>query len=338
MLGVGIIGAGRIAKVHARTVTDSGARVAAIYDIIKPAATALAEQYQATPSSSVQELIEDPKVDIVLIASPSPFHVEQILAAVRAGKRVLCEKPLAPDFEGARYCVDQLGDKAKDVFIGFNRRFDVGHSEFNRRLRDGTVGTLTQLIITSRDPIPPPIEYAKTSGGLYRDMMIHDFDMAQWMLGDDPVMEVYAQGQCLVHKEFAEFDDVDTAAVSLRTAAGTIAVILNARYANYAYDQRIEALGTQGMLLSDNPRGTGVRHYSNDRFDNQDPYPGFFLERYQAAYQAEMEAFLECIATGAPIPISAIDGMRANYLAEAATASSQRGVAIKLTADYKVTW
>ena len=119
-----------------------------------------------------RKLIEDPKVDIVLIASPSPFHVEQILAAVRAGKRVLCEKPLAPDFEGARYCVDQLGDKAKDVFIGFNRRFDVGHSEFNRRLRDGTVGTLTQLIITSRDPIPPPIEYAKISGGLYRDMMI----------------------------------------------------------------------------------------------------------------------------------------------------------------------
>jgi myo-inositol 2-dehydrogenase / D-chiro-inositol 1-dehydrogenase len=250
---------------------------------------------------------------------------------------VMCEKPLAPTFSEAKQCVDTLGERADQVFLAFNRRFDPGHAAVKKAIESGEIGELAQLIITSRDPYPPPREYIPKSGGLFRDMMIHDFDMARWMLGEEPA-NIYSGGSCLVDPEIGKLGDVDTAFVTMVTPSGKQAVILNSRKAVYGYDQRIEAFGSAGMIISDNPAATGVRRYAGQSFGAPDRFRAFFMERYGESYRLEIEAFLGGLAKGPPALVTAIDGFRAVYLAEAAGASLRSGKSIELKSNCEVTW
>jgi myo-inositol 2-dehydrogenase / D-chiro-inositol 1-dehydrogenase len=337
MIGIALMGAGRIARVHANAIPAAGARLVTVFDIVEAAAAALASEVGASTALTAEEAFNHADVAAVLVATSSDTHVDYVIQAVEAGKAVMCEKPLAPTFLEAKQCVDRLGDRASRVFLAFNRRFDPGHAAVKKAIDSGEIGKLEQLTITSRDPYPPPLEYIPKSGGLFRDMMIHDFDMVRWMLGEEPV-SVFSRGSCLVDPQIGALGDVDTACVSLVTSSGKQAIILNSRRTAYGFDQRIEAFGSAGMVISDNPRATGLKRFSNNSFGAPDRFRAFFMERYGESYRLEIEAFVGGLATGAPPPINALDGLRAVYLAEAAGASLRLGKAIELKANCEVTW
>lgn len=337
MTGIALLGAGRIGQVHAKAIAQSGATLVSVFDVMPQSARAFGDKTGAQVCDSAEAAIHHPGVDGVLVATSTDTHVDLILASADAGKAVMCEKPIAPSLTEAQRCLNALGDKADRVFIGFNRRFDPGHSKVNAAVHSGEIGTLEQLTITSRDPYPPPLEYIPVSGGLFRDMMIHDFDIARWMLGEE-IVKISAEGNVAVDPEIGKLDDVDTAMVSMVSESGKQIIILNSRRAVYGYDQRIEAFGAEGMLISDNPSDTSVKRFSANQFAAPDAYATFFMDRYTVSYRREIEAFVQMIQTGGKAPVTAKDGFMASYLAEAATLSSKWGRSIELSTDGMTTW
>jgi myo-inositol 2-dehydrogenase/D-chiro-inositol 1-dehydrogenase len=326
-----------MAKVHAEAISAAGARLVSVFDVFEAAAASLAEKTGASVARTADDALNHPDVAAVLIATSSDTHARYVMEAVQAGKAVMCEKPLAPTLAEAQQCVDALGDRAGRDFLAFNRRFDPGHAAVKKAIESGEIGKLEQLTITSRDPYPPPLEYIPKSGGLFRDMMIHDFDMARWMLGEDP-SNIHSRGSCLVDPEIGKLGDIDTACVTLVTPSGKQAVILNSRRTAYGFDQRIEAFGSTGMVMSDNPKATGFKRFSSTNFGAPDRFRAFFMERYGDSYRLEIEAFVNGLAQGQSASVSAIDGLRAVYLAEAAGASLRTGKAIELKPNCEITW
>src|SRR5574337_37385 len=330
MTRIALLGAGRMGQVHAAAIAEAGAELALIYDPAAAAAETLAARTGARVAASGAAAMGDAAVDAIVIATSSDTHVDLLIEAVRTGKPVLCEKPLASSYEAARECIATIGETAaRRVFLGFNRRFDRGHAAVREAVHSGAVGRLEQLIITSRDPYPPPIEYVPRSGGLFRDMMIHDFDMARAVTRQDFVPAT-AHGSSIIDPEIGRLGDIDTAAVTLIAADGAIATIHNSRRCVFGFDQRIEAFGSAGMVMSDNPRQSGFVRFSKDNPGVQAPILEFFMERYGASYAAEIRLFIDCAGKGRDMPVNAIDGLMAAYLAEAATASRKRGQTVKL--------
>jgi myo-inositol 2-dehydrogenase / D-chiro-inositol 1-dehydrogenase len=337
MIGIALMGAGRMARVHAKAIGAAGGRLVTVYDVVESAAKSLAADTGASVARSAEEALDRSEVAAVLVVTSSNTHVDFIVKAVQAGKAVMCEKPLAPNLSEATRCISVLGTLAGSVFLAFNRRFDPGHAELKKAIDQGEIGSLEQLTITSRDPAPPPLDYIPNSGGLFRDMMIHDFDMARWILGEEPI-SIYSCGSCLVDPEIGKLGDIDTACVTMVTQSGRQAVILNSRRAVYGYDQRIEAFGSAGMVVSDNPRASGVKRYSSASFGAPDRLFSFYMDRYGDSYRREIETFLGGVAAGTQPPVNAIDGLRTAYLAEAAGASLRHGRAIELKSNCEVTW
>ena len=337
MIGIALMGAGRMARAHAKAIRAAGGTLVTVYDVVESAAKSLASDTGASLARSAEEALHHSEVRAVLVVTSSDTHVDCIIQGVEAGKAVMCEKPLAPNLADAQRCIKVLGTRADNVFLAFNRRFDPGHAALKKAIDTGEIGSLEQLTITSRDPAPPPLEYIPNSGGLFRDMMIHDFDMARWMLGEEPA-SISSCGSCLVNPQIGKLGDIDTACVTLVTSSGKQAVILNSRRAVYGYDQRIEAFGSAGMAISDNPRATCIKRYSKTSFGAPDRVFTFYMDRYGESYRAEVETFLRCVAADAPPPVNAIDGLRAVYLAEAAGASLRLGRAVELKSNCEVTW
>jgi myo-inositol 2-dehydrogenase / D-chiro-inositol 1-dehydrogenase len=331
MSGIALLGAGRMGQVHAAAIVSAGARVTVVFDPIQGAAEALAARTGARVASTAAEAISDSAVDAVIVATSSDTHVDLVIEAVQANKPVLCEKPLASRLEDARACIATIGEAAsRRVFLGFNRRFDRGHAGVRAAVHAGEIGRLEQLTITSRDPLPPPLDYVPRSGGLFRDMMIHDFDMARAITRQDFV-SLTAHGSSIIDPEIGKLGDIDTAAVTLLAADGTIVTILNSRRCAFGFDQRIEAFGAEGMVMSDNPRQSGLTRYSKAAPGTPAPILEFFMERYGDSYAAEIRMFLACAREGSDMPVNAIDGLMAAYLAEAATVSRKQGCIINLT-------
>ncbi|WP_280552862.1 inositol 2-dehydrogenase [Halomonas sp. 25-S5] len=316
-----LIGAGRIGKVHAQAI-DRNPKVslAAVADFHPEAAEALASQYGARVLNAEADF-EDADIDAVLIASSTPTHAEYLERAAQSGKAVLCEKPIALDLERTRAALAVLADHPVTCALGFNRRHDPQFAALQQVLVEGRIGSLETLSIISRDPAPPPAEYVGASGGLFRDMMIHDFDMARWLL-DEPIVQVQAQGSCLIDPAIGEAGDVDTAMVILTTASGRLCHINNSRRACYGYDQRIEAFGSAGMLQAQNETETRLR-FTGEAGQVEDKPKWFFLERYAQAYSNEIDDFVDAWqAQRAPLA-GAQDGLEALRLAEAAQRSLQ---------------
>ena len=337
MIGIALMGAGRMARVHAKTIAAAGGKLVAVYDVVESAAKSLAADTGASVARSAEEALDRSDVAAVLVVTSSNTHVDLIVKAVQADKAVMCEKPLAPSLAEAQQCIDILGTRAGSVFLAFNRRFDPGHAGVKEAIDRGEIGNLEQLTITSRDPAPPPLDYIPNSGGLFRDMMIHDFDMARWILGEEPI-SIYSCGSCLVDPQIGKLGDIDTACVTMVTQSGRQAVILNSRRACYGYDQRIEAFGSAGMVVSDNPRATAIKRYSSTSFGAPDRLFTFYMDRYGDSYRREIETFLGGVAAGTLPPVNALDGLRTAYLAEAAGASLRLGRAIELKSNCEVTW
>jgi myo-inositol 2-dehydrogenase / D-chiro-inositol 1-dehydrogenase len=329
MISFGVSGAGRIGKVHAKTIAaNQKARLSYVADAMPKAAEDLAAQYGAKVAT-VDEIMKARDVDAVLIGSPTGFHAEQIQAASHAGKAIMCEKPVSLSVATIHETLKVVEKNKSTLMIGFNRRFDPNFAELEARIRKGSVGDVELVTVISRDPAPPPVDYVRGSGGLFRDMMIHDFDMARFLMGEEFAL-VQALGASLVDREIGKAGDVDTAAVQMQTASGRIAVITNSRRATYGYDQRIEVHGAKGMLSAGNIRSTTVELH-NGGGSTEDPLLNFFTERYGAAYANELNAFIAAVDSGKKDPRpNGRDGLKAQMLADAATESWKTGKPVKV--------
>ncbi|WP_340260315.1 inositol 2-dehydrogenase [Roseobacter sp. HKCCA0882] len=328
MLKVGLLGAGRIAGVHATAITSHPqSELTAVSDFYPEAAEKLAAQYGAV-ARSTDEIIADPEIEAVLIATSTDTHSDLMEAATRAGKAVLCEKPVDLSLERARACQNVVDATGRPVMIGFNRRFDTNFGALKQALTAGEIGKAELLSITSFDPAPPPVAYIKVSGGIFRDMMIHDFDMANFVMGSAPV-SITATASSIVDPEIGAAGDFDTAIVTLHYAGGELAVIKNSRRAVYGYDQRVELLGSKGLLQAQNMlENTVVKSGIHGVTGAKPTY--FFLERYMQAYKAEWSAFVAAITEGAALPVTLSDGVLALAMAEAATKSAKTGQPVLL--------
>ncbi|HWW33213.1 MAG TPA: inositol 2-dehydrogenase [Steroidobacteraceae bacterium] len=323
-VGMAVLGCGRIGRLHARNLArHARVRLAAVFDVSAEAAQQTAAELGVRSARTVEELWDDRNVRAVVIATPTDTHVPLIVAAVKAGKAVFCEKPIDMSLERARACWNEIAADHPLVMIGFNRRFDPSYRALRERLKLGEIGRLELAVITSRDPAPPPVGYLQSSGGLFRDMTIHDFDMARYLAGD--IAKVHAFGANLVDAEIGKLGDIDTCALSLRAKSGALIQINNSRRCVYGYDQRIEAFGPGGMLQAGNRHETSVAAWNGERTGGRDLVLHSFIERYAQAYESEMDAFVNALAEGRPMSPDFHDGVEALRLAVAAGESLRTG-------------
>ncbi|GAB4374885.1 MAG: inositol 2-dehydrogenase [Spirochaetales bacterium] len=329
---LGVIGAGRIGRLHAQNIVRRipGAEVVAISDVVRNAAEECAASLGITHVYTQPEpILEDKSIDAVLICSSTDTHSRLIEQAAEAGKHIFCEKPIDFDLERidqALAKVDQAGVKLQ---IGFNRRFDHNFKRVRQAVEEGKLGKLFSLRIISRDPAPPPIEYVKVSGGLFLDMMIHDFDMARFLTGQE-VEEVYTLAGVMVDPEIGKAGDVDTALVTLKFRDGTIGSIDNCRKAVFGYDQRVEILGSEGMIYTENDRPNTARLATSKAVCEDLPL-FFFLERYTESYVAEIQTFIDCIRKDLPPPVTGMDGRIPVVMGKAARLSYEEKRPVKLS-------
>ncbi len=329
MIGFALLGCGRIGKVHARNIAaHPRARLVSCYDVAAKAAEDTARTLGAQAASSVEDILADAQVQAILIASSTGTHVHLITQAAKAGKAVLCEKPVDLDMARVEACWREIAPLRPLVAIGFNRRFDPSFRALRDRLLSGEIGALEQVVITSRDPSPPPGQYVASSGGLFRDMTIHDFDMARYLAGE--IVEVQAMGANLIDPAIRDAGDIDAAMVVMRAASGALVHINNSRRCAYGYDQRVEAFGSKGMLLAGNRHPTTVEAWGAGRTHAQDPVLDFFIERYREAYQAELDQFIECVEGGAAPLAGFAEGREALRLADAALDSLRTGGTVRV--------
>ena len=318
-LNIGLLGAGRIGKVHGAAIASTaGARLAAVADAFPEPARELADSYGAQVRS-IEEIMDDDSIDAVFITTPTDMHADLIEDAARRGKKIFCEKPIDLDVSRVRQCLAVVAEHGATLMVGFNRRFDPNFKQVREQIDAGAIGDVEMVNIISRDPGPPPLSYMERSGGLFKDMTIHDFDMARFLLGEEPVA-VSAVGSVLVDPAIATVPDIDSAAVTLVTASGKIVQISNSRRATYGYDQRIEVHGSMGMVRADNLHETTVELASASGYQST-PLMNFFLERYMPAYRAEVQLFVDVVLHGAVLTATGDDGLRSLVLAEAAARS-----------------
>ena len=328
MIDVALFGAGRIGNIHAGNVArDPRARLKYVIDVDGKAAEALGGRYGAQVVDA-DRAFADSGVRAVVIASSTDTHSDLILRAAKASKAIFCEKPVDLALDRARKCAEAVHASGVSCLIGFQRRHDPTFASLKRRIEEGEIGEPEMLVVTSRDPGAPPIDYIKRSGGIFKDMLIHDFDIFRWILDDD-ADTLYATGSCLTDPAIASAGDIDATAVTIRTRKGRLAQINTIRRAAYGYDQRLEVIGAKGLLQAANHRPTEVMLWSSGAIMADKP-EHFFLERYRAAYAAEMAHFFDVVEKGVPPRTSIDDGVAALALAEAATSSWREQRAIKV--------
>lgn len=328
MIEVALFGAGRIGKIHAGNIShQQGVKLKYVVDVNRAAAVELAVKYRAEVRA-VDAAIADEAVGAVVIASSTDTHADLIQRAAAAGKQIFCEKPVDLDVVRARACAHAIARTGVVCMIGFQRRYDPTFVALKQRLAAGEIGDAEMLIVTSRDPGAPPLDYIGHSGGVFKDMLIHDFDIFRWIL-DDEAASIYATGSCLTDPAIGSTGDIDSTAVTIRTRRQRLAQINTSRRAAYGYDQRFEVLGSKGMLQAGNHKPTEVFAHTEASVSHDRP-EHFFLERYRVAYANELAHFFEAIRDGKPVQTTIQDGVKALELADAATHSWREKRVIEL--------
>ncbi|HSR72859.1 MAG TPA: inositol 2-dehydrogenase [Kiloniellales bacterium] len=328
MIRFALFGAGRIGALHADNIAaHSDAALACVYDVHAPAARKVARRHGAEVAPDVQSIMGDSEIEAVLIASSTDTHVELITRAAKAGKAIFCEKPIDLDIKRVERCRKAIAGRDVPIQLGFNRRYDPSHRALREAVRRDEIGPVELLVISSRDPAPPSLDYLRGSGGLFRDMTIHDFDLARFILGEEPI-EVSAMGAVRVDPEIGGIGDIDSAMVTMKSASGTLVHINNSRRAVYGYDQRVEAFGAKGMLISDNRRATSLTRHNRKTTEARDPLLEFFVERYAEAYRLELDDFISAVAKGKAPAVGFEDGRRALILANCAERASRSGKSV----------
>lgn len=330
MLKFALFGAGRIGRMHAANLAGhKKAELLWVYDINQAAGDEVAASFGARSCNSTEEPLSDPEVDAVLIATSTDTHAPLIVESAKAGKAVFCEKPIDLSLEKVDWCRDQIRNLDVPVQIGFNRRFDPSHRKVALAAQNGEIGALEQVLISSRDPEPPPKEYYLVAGGMLRDMTIHDFDLARFVLNEE-VEKVTALSATLFDPVAREIGEIDSVMILMQTESGKLCHINNSRHASYGYDQRLEAHGSKGMIRSENHEQTTVERFDERGSSMRDPLPFFFIERYQQAFLDQLDGFIESIESNKPTQVTFEDGRRALILANAAYESLETGRTVKV--------
>lgn len=328
-LRFGLLGAGRIGKVHAKAVTaNPKAKLVAVADAMAPAAQAIADQY-GCEVRSIAQILAASDIDAVVICTPTDTHADLIEQFTDAGKAVFCEKPIDLSLDRVKACLKVVRANKGTLMVGFNRRFDPHFMAVRAEIDKGSVGAVEMVTITSRDPGAPPLDYIARSGGIFRDMTIHDFDMARFLLGEE-VAEVSAMAAVLVDPAIGKAGDSDSVQVMLKTATGKMALISNSRRATYGYDQRIEVHGSKGVVSAENQRPVSIE-LANGSGYTRPPLHDFFMTRYTEAYAAEISAFVDAVGAKTAAAPSGEDGLAALALAEAALLSVKEGRSVKVS-------
>jgi myo-inositol 2-dehydrogenase/D-chiro-inositol 1-dehydrogenase len=329
MVKFAVLGCGRIGRMHALNLArHPRAELAWVFDVAASAAASVAEATGARQARDADEALAAKDVDAVLIASSTNTHLDLLERAVEAGKAVLCEKPIDLDLAKVDACWQRIKERNATIMTGFNRRFDPSFRALRDRLRQGEIGKLEQVVITSRDPSPPPVAYIQVSGGMFRDMTIHDFDMARYLMGE--IVSVFAVGANLVEPAIRSAGDIDAAMIILESADGALCHINNSRRCTYGYDQRIEVFGELGMLQAANQRPTSIQAWGTKATEAKDPVLDFFIERYTPAYLAEISHFVDCCERSVTPIAGYREGREALRLADAALESATSGRAVRL--------
>jgi myo-inositol 2-dehydrogenase / D-chiro-inositol 1-dehydrogenase len=331
MKNVALFGAGRIGRIHGSNIAAlPGVTLKYICNPVGDSAAQLAAQLGAQVSTP-EAVFADKSIDVIAVGAPTDTHSDLITRAAAAGKHIFCEKPIDLSVPRAVACAKAVKDAGVACMIGFQRRFDPTFNEAKERLDRGEIGAPEMLVVTSRDPGAPPAQYLKGSGGIFRDMLIHDFDIFRWILcsDGDEADTLYATGSVLVDPEIAKVPDIDSSVVTIRTKKGRLAQINTSRRAAYGYDQRFEVLGSLGMLQCGNHRPSEVVQSDANGVRTDKP-ENFFLQRYREAYRLELTHFFDCLQTGKPFRTTIADGVAAQKLADAAAQSLESGQVIKL--------
>ena len=329
MIKLAVFGAGRIGYVHA--LNAAALPSVKLQYIVDPVPSAHLDDLAAKTGARIVDtdtVFADPSIDGVIIASSTDTHAELILKAVAGGKAMFCEKPISLNFKLVTEVAEAVAKAGTPCMIGFQRRYDPNFRLVRERIQSGASGQLEQLVMHTRDPSPPPVDYVRRSGGMFRDQAIHDFDMARYLLGEE-IRTVYAVGGCLIDPEIGKAGDIDSGSVILTTKSGKIAQISNSRRATYGYDQRIEVHGSKGMVHAENLRATTVE-VANAQGYCREPLLDFFMTRYTQAYANEIAAFIKALEAGKPMHPSGEDGLKALAMADAAMKSLKEGRQIEI--------
>lgn len=327
---LGLIGAGRIGRVHAESIYRiPNAQIAAVADVfVENAQQCAADFHIPAAHADHRALLEDPAIDAIVICSSTDTHTQLIIEAAKVGKHIFCEKPIALDLAAIDRALETVDRHGVKLQIGFNRRFDSNFRHLHEVVKRGEIGEPQIVRITSRDPAPPPISYVKVSGGLFLDMMIHDFDMVRYLVGSE-VTELYATGAVLIDSAIGEAGDVDTAVVNLKFANGALGIIENSRKAVYGYDQRAEVFGSKGAIEASNKTPHNTTYSSAETVQQPNPLY-FFLERYMDSYTAEMRAFIDAIYNDTPTAVNGMDGRIPVVMGLAAGRSLREGRPVRI--------
>lgn len=334
MINFALIGAGRIGKMHAEIINaNSYANLKFVYDVNSQLANEVANMSNAEVANTPEDAINSSEIDAVLIASATPTHIQFIKMSANAGKAVFCEKPIDLDISKVNQCKNELKDIKTPIQIGFNRRFDLSHSKVQESRAKKEIGELEMIVITSRDPAAPGLDYLNAAGGFFRDTTIHDFDLSRFILGNDPIIEVSAFGENLFDQNVRIAKDFDTAMFILKSKSGVLIHINNSRRAVYGYDQRVEVFGSQGMVISNNQTTNSVERFTNTSTSSKDLIHFFFIERYQQAYRDQFKSFIECMKMNITPKVTFEDGRKALIIANAAYESFENKQTVEINYD-----
>ena len=330
MIKIAIIGMGRMGRIHLDNLSRkiNGVELTMVVDPKNDGQKFALDNGVNNVSNSVNTIIENPEIDAVVISSPSSTHCEYVIKFAKAGKAIFCEKPIDMSLQKATKAISIISKLNVPIMIGFNQRFDNNFSKVKDEISNGKIGELYNLHIISRDPEPPPISYIKKSGGLFRDMTIHDFDMARFIMSSE-VVEVFAYGNCLIDSAIGDAGDIDSATVLLKFENGAMATIENSRQASYGYDQRLEVFGSKGVIRVENPLKSDLKILTESG-TKTDRHLDFFMERYKSSYLEEIKCFINALNTGEKMPVNGEDGLKAMIIAEAANKSLLENRPVKI--------
>ncbi len=322
IINIALFGLGRIGQLHAKNLKDNqNFNLKYIYDIDKNLSKKLSKKFKCLSINNPKIAMEDKSIDSIFIATSTATHIKFIIEASKYKKVIFCEKPLDLDLKKVNKCKKIIKKYNPKIQLGFNRRYDPGHNSLKFNLKNGKIGKLEKIIITSRDPAPPPMKLLKNSGTIFRDMMIHDFDLARFYLDKDEFDFVFATASNISDKRFIKYKDFELATCVMKSKKGVQCIITNSRHCSFGYDQRVELFGTDGMIISDNKRELETKYFSKKSTNVNKPLMYFFIERYEEAYRLQLNDLVKMINNNSKPLANFEDGRKSLILAEKAIKS-----------------
>ena len=331
MINIALFGLGRIGVMHAQNIyLNNNCSLQYVFDINQALAKKIAKKFNSISIKNTRIAYTDKNVDVIFITTPTSTHIKYIMEAVKFKKTIFCEKPLDLNIKKINQCKKFIKKYNPKIQVGFNRRYDPGHYALKKSIQIGEIGKLEKIIITSRDPAPPSMAYLKVSGGIFRDMTIHDFDLIRFYLGNDEVKEIFATTTNLSDLRIKKINDYELAMCLIKSEKGVICMINNSRHCSYGYDQRVEVFGSKGMVISGNRRDYASEKFLGSKTAIKRPLLNFFIDRYEKAYQLQLNDLVYLVQKRKNPRASFEEGRKAIIIANAAYKSLKFNKVVKI--------